>query len=363
MHWLALTSLLGAADAGTAVSPDPAPAPAPAAQAAPARRTLRVRAVGDVNLGSEPHGELPPEDGARILEAVAPLLRDADLTFANLEGPLCDTGASTKCPPKPKPGTCFAFRTPTRYGKYLQEAGVDVASTANNHAGDYGESCRRATEATLDALGIRWSGPPGTVASVERNGLKVGVVAFYNSSSCHDLNDHAAAERWVKKAKETHDLVIVSFHGGAEGTKALHTPDGMEIYMGEQRGHLRAFAHRVVDAGAALVLGHGPHVPRALEIYKGRLIAYSLGNFATYGQFSLSGPKGLAPVLEAELAEDGTFLRGHLHPTKQVGQGIPQPDPEGAVVPLMQQLSREDFPITAPLVREDGELLPRTDAR
>ncbi|MBM4378211.1 MAG: CapA family protein [Deltaproteobacteria bacterium] len=352
-------------DAGTAAAAAAPEAP----PKAPAPRTLRIRAVGDVNLGSEvPEPQLPPEDGARLLAPVAPLLRDADLTFINLEGPLCDTGQSTKCPghgkkrKKPRKRTCYAFRTPTRYGQYLADAGVDVASTANNHAGDYGESCRRTTESTLDTLGIRWSGPPGSIASLERNGLKVAVVAFYNSSATNDLNDHDAAEALVRKAKAAHDLVLVSFHGGAEGARALHVPEGREMFLGEDRGDLRRFARRVVDAGAAAVIGHGPHVPRALEVYRGRLVAYSLGNFATYGDFNLAGPNGLAPILELELAEDGTFLRGRILPARQVGEGEPQPDPSGAVIPLVQRLSREDFPATAPLIRDDGVILPRDAA-
>ena len=97
-----------------ASSPDAGPDPAP---------FLRLRAVGDVMLGTTvPEGHLPPDDGATLLAAVSPLLQDADLTFANLEGPLCGSGISTKCK---KSGNCFAFRTPTTYGKYLQAAGLD----------------------------------------------------------------------------------------------------------------------------------------------------------------------------------------------------------------------------------------------
>src|SRR5262245_59661104 len=101
---------------------------------------VRIRAAGDVMLGT--HTNLPPDDG-NILAAVAPALNNADVTFVNMEGPLCDSGVTTKCR---EGSSCFAFRTPTRYAKYLAAAGVDLASTANNHAGDYGEKCRRETE-------------------------------------------------------------------------------------------------------------------------------------------------------------------------------------------------------------------------
>lgn len=319
--------------------------------AAPA---LTVRGTGDVMLGTaDPPGHLPPNDGADSLSDVAELLRDADLTFVNLEGPLCDEGTSSKCGKSRNP--CFAFRVPTRYGAYLADAGVDVASTANNHAGDFGESCRRATEKTLDQNGIAWSGPKGTVATVERNGLKVALVAFHTSAATNDVNDLPAAKALVKKAA-AHDVVIVSFHGGAEGPKADHVMQGRELYLGENRGDLRAFTHAVIDAGADLVLGHGPHVLRGLELYQGRLIAYSLGNFATYGRFNLSGPQAIGAILHVDLAADGAFAGGRVFATQQVDEGLPRRDPEGRAIAMMRKLSKADFGKAAPVIAETGEI-------
>jgi Bacterial capsule synthesis protein PGA_cap len=326
--------------------------------AAPKDARVRIRAVGDVMLGTDfPEGLLPPDDGASSLSSVYSLLRDADLTFANLEGPLCDNGETKKCR---KSGNCYAFRTPTRYGQFIKEAGVDIASTANNHSGDFGELCRRETEATLDALGIAWSGPPGSVATVERNGLRIGMVAFHTSPACNHLNNTDTAAALVRLAKQNHDLVIVSFHGGAEGAKALNIPRGRELFFGEDRGDLRLFTHAVIDAGADLVLGHGPHVVRALELYKERLIVYSMGNFATYGSFNLKGPQGLGMVVEVELDSQGRFRAGRILPTRQEGKGIPVPDPSGEVIPLLRRLTAEDFPETGAQLAADGTLSPRT---
>lgn len=305
-------------------------------------------------LGSTvPEGFLPPEDGAQMLTEVAPWLSDADLTFVNLEGPLCDEGTSTKCGAGKN---CYAFRSPTRYGEYLKAAGVDMASTANNHSGDFGEPCRRATEKTLDALGIAWSGPPGSIGTVEREGRRIGLVAFHTSASCNDVNQIPAAVELVKKAKANHDWVIVSFHGGAEGSKATRVIKGPERYLGENRGDLVKFAHAVIDAGASLVLGHGPHVLRALELYRGRLIAYSLGNFATYGRFNLSGPLGIGMVLEVELAEDGAFVKGKILPTWQEGEGVPRQDAKARAVAMVKNLTTLDFPTTGPAIADDGVL-------
>ncbi|NBD12850.1 CapA family protein [Corallococcus sp. c25j21] len=328
----------------------PRPPPPPGAK-------LRIRATGDLMLGTTvPEGYLPPEGGGSVIAAVRPLLEDADLTFVNLEGPLCDTGRTTKCR---SASNCYAFRSPTSFGQYLQQAGVDVVSTANNHSGDFGEECRRATESTLDALGIAWSGPPGSVATLERNGLKIGLVAFHTSAGCNHLNNLPTATALVKQVAATHDIVIVSFHGGAEGGKALHVPPGKEMFFGEDRGDLRAFTHAVVDAGAHLVLGHGPHVARAMEFYQGRLIAYSMGNFATYGRFNLQGPQGLGMVLEVELDSQGRFSTGRILPTRQVGEGITQPDPAAKVVSLVRKLTAEDFPDTGARIADDGRLSPR----
>lgn len=312
--------------------------------AAPPEPFLRLRAVGDVMLGtSVPEGKLPPDDGAHLLDAVLPLLTDAELTFANMEGPLCDSGTSGKCR---KGGNCFAFRTPTAYAKYLEAAGIDLASTANNHAGDFGEACRRETERALDAHHVAWSGPVGTVARVTFKGKKLALIGFHTSGSCNDVTDIPGAKKLVQSVKGESDVVIVSFHGGAEGTNATRVKDGIERYLGENRGDLKAFTHAVIDAGADLVLGHGPHVVRGMELYKDRLIAYSLGNFATYGRFDLSGPLGYAVLLEVWLAEDGRFLGGKLVPTKQEGKGVPMPDESGRGAKLVKSLTLQDFPKT-----------------
>ncbi|WP_224368504.1 CapA family protein [Hyalangium versicolor] len=335
--------------------PEPEKRPAP-----PAEARVRIRATGDVMLGTTvPEGHLPPEGPDGVITGVRSLLEDADLTFVNLEGPLCDGGTTNKCR---SPKGCYAFRSPTAYGQALKDAGVDVVSTANNHSGDFGEECRRETEGTLDRLGIAWSGPPGSVATLERNGLRIGLVAFHTSASCNHLNNLPVAKELVRAVAATHDLVIVSFHGGAEGAKAVHVPPGKEKFMGEDRGDLRAFTHAVVDAGAHLVLGHGPHVARAMEFYKGRLIAYSMGNFATYGRFTLTGAQGLGMVLEVELDRAGRFLSGRILPTRQQGEGLPVPDPKNGVISLVRKLTSQDFPQTGAQISEDGTLAPRGKA-
>lgn len=331
-------------------------APASVKGRVPAGTTIRIRSVGDIMMGTDfPAGFLPPEDGKTVLASVASELRDADVTFGNLEGPLCDTGTTNKC----KPGhNCYAFRTPTRYGAYLKDAGFDLLSTANNHAEDFGVGCRIETEQTLEKLGIAFSGRPGTLATVEAKGFKVGMIGFHTSRTGHYLNDHATAAQLVRAMKQTHDLVFVSFHGGAEGSRNLHVPDKMETFYGEQRGHLRKFARVVIDAGADLVLGHGPHVPRGLELIDGHLVAYSMGNFATYGRFNLSGHLSTSMILETTLDHEGKLVQGRLIPVKLEGEGIPVVDPARTAIDLVRSLSTEDFGDRAPTIAQDGSFAP-----
>ncbi len=342
----------------TAARDAAAGAPATVRPPLPAGTTIRIRAVGDIMLGSDfPNdgAHLPPDGGEGSFTDVTSLLSDADLTFGNLEGPLCDGGTTHKC----KPGqNCYAFRTPTAYGAFIDQAGFDLLSTANNHAEDFGMQCRTETETTLAGLGIAFSGRPGTIASVEHDNVKVAMIGFHSSRNSHYINDHEAAAALVRSVDQSHDLVIVSFHGGAEGSKAIHVPDAMEIFYGEKRGHLRVFARTVVQAGADLVLGHGPHVPRGLEVVDGRLIAYSLGNFATYGRFNLSGHLGTSLVLEATLDAEGKLVAGQILPVKQIGEGRPVPDDEGVAIDLVRSLSTEDFGARAPTIAQDGTFAP-----
>ena len=114
------------------------------------------------------------------------------------------------------------------------------------------------------------------------------------------------------------------------------------------------FARSVIDQGADLVIGHGPHVPRALELYQDKLIAYSLGNFCTYGIISIKQEKGLAPVLSVDLDENGDFVRGKIYSFKQKYPGFPLPDKSNSAARLMKRLSETDFPESQIKIDEHG---------
>ena len=132
--------------------------------------------------------------------------------------------------------------------------------------------------------------------------IRVALVGFAPYPWARDPNDHAAARRLVREADAHADIVVVTMHAGAEGSSRGTTPRTTEHYLGENRGNVRAFAHAVVDAGADLVAGHGPHVLRGMEWYRGRLIAYSLGNFAGY---KVSRSRGLCRSPECSASHCG----------------------------------------------------------
>ena len=235
---------------------------------------ITIVAVGDIMLGSTSINDtfLPPNDGRDILEPVTPILSAADVAFGNLEGPMLEGGKSEKCtdtsakpaaqqpgdatptptptptPAVPVPGAtpkkpvrCFAFRVPTRYGLYLKDAGFDVMSLANNHAGDFGDEGRISTRKVLDDLGIKYAGSDRerfSTAFLTVKGTKVAVIGFAHNAIVPNVNDIDVAKQLVAAAKKKAAIVIVSFHGGAEGEAAQNVPRQTEIFAGEKRGNL-----------------------------------------------------------------------------------------------------------------------------
>ena len=341
--------------------PPPAaePAVAPEPKEAPRRPSTRISiaAVGDMMIGTDyPENHLPDDDGVGFLSDVAPFLWSADIAFGNLEGVLVDGGEPAKKCSNPK--ACYLFRSPSRYAFHYRAAGFDVLSLANNHARDFGEEGRAATMQTLAVAGIQHSGRDGDFASFEKKGLRIAVLAFAVTRNSNMLLDYPRSEQTVSDFAATHDIVIVSFHGGAEGRDATRLPFADEEYFGEPRGDVVRFARMVVDAGADLVIGHGPHVVRAMERYNDRLIAYSLGNFATYYGISVAGIKGIAPILVATVDDEGRFVAGEIISTRQLRPAGPSLDPEGRALKMIRGLSIEDFGKPGLTFHADGRITP-----
>jgi poly-gamma-glutamate capsule biosynthesis protein CapA/YwtB (metallophosphatase superfamily) len=238
---------------------------------------LTVAAGGDV-LGDRDVGVfIDGHGGEAVFAKIAPFLKTADIAFINLEGPISDKGTRASWKE-------YTFRGRTALTQGLVSAGIDVVSLANNHSVDYGQAALLETITRLDDAGVNHAGAGSDAAKASAPALLItpaGVVAILaytdiipggftatadtpgvNATTPNRKNILAA----VAAAKKKADFVIVSFHWGTE-------------YKPQANSDQRQLAHQVVDAGADLVIGHHPHVIQGLELYRDRLIAYSLGDF------------------------------------------------------------------------------------
>jgi Bacterial capsule synthesis protein PGA_cap len=360
------TSSSGEARPPSSVTPPPVP---PASSVPAAVASITIAAVGDILMGSAPD-RLPPRNGQGFFQPVAEALR-ADLTMGNLETPLSDATGFTKCAKPPPPSqdpsqppsspvkeTCFAFRLPPSYAGVLRDGGFHVLNLANNHTNDAGPQGLKDTRGALAAAGMKPTGGTGEIATHAANGITVAVLGFGPYSWMQSVTDIAGAAALVRRAAGKADLVVVNMHVGGEGADHQHVKPGTEYFLGENRGDPIGFAHAVVDAGADLVVGHSPHVLRGMEFYQGRLIAYSMGNFAGYRVLSTAFPLGVGGVLRVTLGKDGSWVRGALVATEMVGGGLPAPDPRGRALTLVRDLSAADLGAAAVKVGADGALTP-----
>lgn len=349
----ALGALAGVVDRVPAVSA-PAPTPSPRRTAGAARPfgALRIVWAGDIVLGSD--AGAATDDGRALFAHVTDQVTSADVAIGNLEGTLTQQGYS-KCAGSSS-GACFAFRAPATTAVALHDAGFDALNVANNHANDYGDVGQKDTLDALKAQGLAWAGKPGVVSLVHSGGRTIALVGFSCYPWSSDMRDLPGVRALVGRAKAAADIVIVLMHAGAEGTGATHVPEGVETAFGENRGDTRAFAHAAIDAGADVVLGSGPHVLRGIERYQGRLIAYSLGDFAAWGVLPTSGVMGTTGLLELDVAHDGRPLAGRLTSLKLESPGIPVDDPDHAAADLVTQLSQEDFGAGGVTVDRYGQL-------
>lgn len=323
-----------------------------------ANEYLTITAVGDIMMGTTyPEILLPPDDGRGIFDNIRKEFSGGDIVFGNLEGPLIDEGKTTKCDNSTS-GQCYAFKTPTRYVRYLKDAGFNVIGIANNHSSDFGTQGIESTIGTLTSSDIKPVGGK-SIGFLVIKGKTIAVVRFSFSSSpySYSILDINKSVEIIRKLKETNDIVIVSFHGGAEGKSAAHISEGNEYFLGENRGNVMKFSRSVIDAGADMVIGHGPHVLRAFEIYKRKLIAYSLGNFLTYGMFNIKGPNGLSAILKAQLdSETGNFIQGEIVPLKLINGGIPEIDTGREALKLLRKLTIEDIDNANLAISDEGIL-------
>jgi hypothetical protein len=334
------------ADAGS----DAGAAATPRRKAPPPPRRVTIVAVGDIVMGSAPR--LPADGGSTFFGEVESELA-GDVVLGNLEGVLSSEAGSDCAAAE---ASCSSYRLPPSYAGWLKRAGFTTLNLANDHAFDLGRDGLRETVRTLGRAALLHTGRPGEIAYQRVGDLTVAVVGFAPYRWAQSLTDIAAAARLVHEADESADVVIATFHGGAEGPGEQRVAPGSEVVGGKDLGDAVTFAHAVVDAGADLVVGHGPRVLRGMEWYEGRLIAYSLGSFAGYAVRPLDGPLGVGAILRLTLRGDGRFESGILVPTRLAGKGLPELDPDEQAHATVRELSRLDFGARAASIAPTGAL-------
>lgn len=315
---------------------------------------ITVKAVGDMVPGVDfPSRRLPPNGGRHLFDAVRPALGAADLVLGNFESTLTTHPHAAKDVRRPH---VYAFRTPPSFADILRMAGFDVLSVANNHSMDFGLTGFQDTIRHIEAAGMKAIGQKDHILYLERKGVTIALIGFSYFDVHNSVHNLEAAKRLVRQANEKATIVIISVHMGAEGTAAMHVRNRQETFFGELRGNPVLFSRTMIDAGADLILGHGPHVPRALELYGNKLIAYSLGNFVGYGGLSSAAETGYSLILEVQMNRLGNFIAGQIIPVHIDAEGIPTLDRQFRTVKLVERLNRSDFPETPLTITPQGLL-------
>lgn len=321
---LMLVAAMASADAEIQESPKPS-------------HSFTMVAVGDIML-DRGVGRKIEELGADFpFEHVTGLLREADLTFGNLECPLSSLGKAVR-------GKEVTFRAALQAVNGLRNAGIDVVSMANNHAMDYGPEALMETMDVLAHNGIPYAGAGVNSTAAHRsvnftvNGINISFLAYsYRFHMVVEAQRRSPGVaiapgeeigKDVRKAKEWADIVIVSFHWGWE-------------YSDHPDKETRELAHLVVESGADLVIGHHPHVIQGAELYNGGLICYSLGNFV-FDQSGNRTRRGL--ILRCAINESGV-QRAELLPViiseSEFRPGLASEEAGESILMELKTLSRQ----------------------
>lgn len=338
--------------------PTPKTPPVAAKKTVTAPATVSIKAVGDIIPGTNfPYNKLPQKKEL-LFESVKPHLKGADILFGNFESTMTDHPYSSK---GGGGGMLFAFRTPPSYAKILKDAGFNILNIANNHSYDFNEQGFKDTIKNIDSNGMKAVGKRDQIVYKNVKGVNFAFIGFSNYGEVHNsLLELKAGAEVVKKAKQKADIVVISVHAGAEGTGALNVRNKNEFFAGENRGNMVLFSRTMIDAGADLILGHGPHVARAMEIYKGKLIAYSLGNFMGYRTLSTVGELGKSLILDVKMNPQGDFVSGKIIPIALNGQGVPSFDDDFRSVKLIRRLTKSDFPNAGLSIGDEGQIVKQS---
>lgn len=297
----------------------------------------------------------PTKEFPDLFEFTKEELSKPDIMIGNLEGVITDR-EKNKCGTIIT-GKCYAFSGNEGFVQILKNASFDMMSFANNHSYDFGEEGFIDTLKNLSMYDIDAIGTKNTIVEKKIRGVSVAFVGFSTGKLTSDLNDENQVKSLVERASIGNDLVVVIFHGGAEGIGATHVEGVNEKYLDEERGNVQAFAKLAIDNGAGLVLGSGPHVLRGMEWYKGKLIAYSMGNFAGYRTFSTDGIMGTSGILTIDIENKNEITNAKFVPISINKNGVPTIDWTNTSISQINNLSKEDFGDNGIMFNESGKAI------
>lgn len=288
----------------------------PAADASSEPPPVRVVSGGDVMTDRVVKGYINTYGADAVLRGIAPQLEKGDAAWVNLESPLSTLGSPTS-------GKDYTFEGPPSMAKALAAAGIDLVTMGNNHAVDYGQSAlvdsiKRLEKAGVQVVGAGRNDEDAWTAAIVKTsgGASIGFLAWsdvlwpgYRATSkpgvAEGRTDIPRMKKSIRALAKEVDYVVVGYHWGLE---YQHYPFGPQTDE----------AHAAIDAGADLVIGHHPHVLQGFETYKGRLIAYSLGDLV-FDHYSIA--TGQTVLVDAVLSPDG--VKATLVPVYVSSSGIP----------------------------------------
>ncbi|MEN9582339.1 MAG: hypothetical protein RL641_293 [Candidatus Parcubacteria bacterium] len=290
-------------------------------------------------------GDIPPSSTIPLFdETILSWLKISDIKAGNLEGALSSSigpEKNTKC----VPGTlhCYSFVGNDAFIKSLKSAGFNLFNLANNHALDKGENGAITTKSILADNKLAYAPESGDLITAKIKGVTVAFLGFGHNAWTQKITDIENIRKTVQDAASKYSVVVVFFHGGAEGEKMTHVPKKSETYIGEDRGDVYKFAHTAIDSGADLVLGSGPHVVRGIEKYNDRLIVYSAGNFLTTEGMSSKGLTGKGALFNIAVDQNGVYKNlGILSTTAEINNSVTADQTNEALLKIIE-LTKQDF--------------------
>lgn len=274
-------------------------------------------------------GDMVPADftyNQSIFDFVQEKTNTPDLMIGNLEATFAENNRRSKC--SFLLTRCYAFRGDTNFADALKSAGFDVISLVNNHSLDYGEEGLHDTEKILKNRNIPFISKNTPTLSLEKNGYTIGILGLSTTPPERYFLDYEYIQKEVALLRENHDIVIVIFHGGSEGSTKTEVTGIYEFVGTEPRGNVERSAKTAIDAGADIVLGAGPHVLRKVEYYNNGFIVYSAGNFVGGNERLLTrGNLGISGIFTVTVSNKTPRLRHNIDSVLLTKEGVPYIDP------------------------------------